>query len=219
MFLKIHAVIGTKVSIEIFTFLNSEFEPILLPATTRTTMTDFSSSRVSTTGTILINSSKLCLKKFCQMLLFYFFLNGYSLQIYILLYLSSIVTTFPYYFSQVLLDFIFVSFVISILFYIFFSLSIESLLFCAVLFSFFFLPANILSHLSSPIWTSLVAQTVKNLPTIVWSLDGARSPVEGNGNPFQYSFLEIPWTEEPGRLQSMGSPKSQTWLSNQIEPQ
>ena len=49
-----------------------------------------------------------------------------------------------------------------------------------------------------------------------------RSPGEGNGNPFQHSCLEnplekemaihsstlawkIPWTEEPGRLQSMGS--------------
>ena len=28
---------------------------------------------------------------------------------------------------------------------------------------------------------------------------------EGNGNPLQYSCLENPWTEEPGRLQSMGS--------------
>ena len=29
---------------------------------------------------------------------------------------------------------------------------------------------------------------------------------EGNGTPLQYSCLEkIPWTEEPGRLQSMGS--------------
>ena len=28
---------------------------------------------------------------------------------------------------------------------------------------------------------------------------------EGNGNPLQYSCLEIPWTEEHGRLQSMGS--------------
>jgi len=28
-----------------------------------------------------------------------------------------------------------------------------------------------------------------------------RSPGEGNGNPLQYSCLEIPWTEEPGRLQ------------------
>ena len=32
-----------------------------------------------------------------------------------------------------------------------------------------------------------------------------RSPGEGNGNPFQYSCLEIPWTEEPGGLLSMGS--------------
>ena len=28
---------------------------------------------------------------------------------------------------------------------------------------------------------------------------------EGNGTPFQYSCLEDPWTEEPSRLQSMGS--------------
>ena len=27
---------------------------------------------------------------------------------------------------------------------------------------------------------------------------------EGNGTPLQYSCLENPWTEEPGRLQSMG---------------
>ena len=32
-----------------------------------------------------------------------------------------------------------------------------------------------------------------------------RSPGEGNGNPFQYSCLRTPWTEEPGRLQSMRS--------------
>ena len=32
-----------------------------------------------------------------------------------------------------------------------------------------------------------------------------RSPGEGNGNPFQYSSWRIPWTEEPGELQSMGS--------------
>ena len=31
-----------------------------------------------------------------------------------------------------------------------------------------------------------------------------RSPGEGNGNPLQYSILKIPWTEEPGRPQSMG---------------
>ena len=27
-----------------------------------------------------------------------------------------------------------------------------------------------------------------------------RSPGGGNGNPLQYSCLEIPWTEEPGGL-------------------
>ena len=32
-----------------------------------------------------------------------------------------------------------------------------------------------------------------------------RFPEEGNGNPLQYSCLRIPWTEEPGGLQSMGS--------------
>ena len=32
-----------------------------------------------------------------------------------------------------------------------------------------------------------------------------RSPGEGNGNPLQDSRLEIPWTEEPLRLESMGS--------------
>ena len=32
-----------------------------------------------------------------------------------------------------------------------------------------------------------------------------RSPGEGNGNPLQYSSWEVPWTEKPGGLQSMGS--------------
>ena len=32
-----------------------------------------------------------------------------------------------------------------------------------------------------------------------------RSPGEANGNPLQYSCLEIPWMEEPGRLQSIGT--------------
>ena len=30
---------------------------------------------------------------------------------------------------------------------------------------------------------------------------------EGNGTPLQYSCLENPMDEEPGRLQSMGSPR------------
>ena len=32
-----------------------------------------------------------------------------------------------------------------------------------------------------------------------------RSPGEGNGNPLQHLAWKIPWTEKPGRLQSMGS--------------
>ena len=32
-----------------------------------------------------------------------------------------------------------------------------------------------------------------------------RSPGTGNGNPLQYSCLKIPWTKEPGGLQSIGS--------------
>ena len=32
-----------------------------------------------------------------------------------------------------------------------------------------------------------------------------RYPGEGNGNPVQHSCLENPWTEEPGRLQTMVS--------------
>ena len=32
-----------------------------------------------------------------------------------------------------------------------------------------------------------------------------RSPGEGNGNPLQYSCLENPMDEKPGRLQSTGS--------------
>ena len=36
-------------------------------------------------------------------------------------------------------------------------------------------------------------------------LGSGRSPAGGNGNPFQYLAWEIPWTEEPGGLQSMGS--------------
>ena len=35
--------------------------------------------------------------------------------------------------------------------------------------------------------------------------ESERSPGEGNGNPLQHSCLENPWTEEPDRLQSMGS--------------
>ena len=41
-----------------------------------------------------------------------------------------------------------------------------------------------------------------------------RSLVVGNGNPAQYSCLENSMDRELGRLQSMGSQKSLTWLSD-----
>ena len=43
------------------------------------------------------------------------------------------------------------------------------------------------------------ASVVKNPPANVgdMGLIPGRYSGEGNGNPFQYSCLEIPWTEEP----------------------
>ena len=53
-----------------------------------------------------------------------------------------------------------------------------------------------------------MAQIIKNLPAIqetrVQSLGQEDSPGEGNGYPVQYFAWRIPWTEEPGRLQSIG---------------
>ena len=67
-------------------------------------------------------------------------------------------------------------------------------------------------------WASLVAHSVKNLPemqeTWVRSL-GWEDPLE-EGIATHSSILawRIPWTEDPGRLQSVGVTKSQTWLIN-----
>ena len=38
--------------------------------------------------------------------------------------------------------------------------------------------------------------------------ESGRSPAERNGNPLQYSYLVIPWIEEPGKLQTK---ESQSW--------
>ena len=58
-------------------------------------------------------------------------------------------------------------------------------------------------------WASLVAQTVKRLPTMretwVQSL-GWEFPLEKEIATHSSTLTQkIPWTEEPGRLQSMGS--------------
>ena len=49
---------------------------------------------------------------------------------------------------------------------------------------------------------------VKNLPANAGDMGSVpglgRSPGEGNGNHSSILAWEIPWAEEPGRLQSMG---------------
>ena len=68
-------------------------------------------------------------------------------------------------------------------------------------------------------WASLVAQLVKNMPamreTWVQSL-GREDPLEKEmATHSSILAWKIPWTEEPGRLQSVcGVAKSQTQLSN-----
>ena len=58
---------------------------------------------------------------------------------------------------------------------------------------------------------------MKNLPANagdMGSIPGSRkSPGEGNDNPVQYSNLGNPMDKKPGRLESMGSQKSQIQLS------
>ena len=66
-------------------------------------------------------------------------------------------------------------------------------------------------------WGSLVAQTVKNLPatleTRVRSLAQEDPLEEEMATHSSILAWEIPWTEEPDGLQSIGSQKSQTQLS------
>ena len=58
-------------------------------------------------------------------------------------------------------------------------------------------------------WTSLVAQTVKCLPTMweTWVRSLDREDLLEKEMAIHSSTIawKIPWTEEPGRLQSMGS--------------
>ena len=65
---------------------------------------------------------------------------------------------------------------------------------------------------------SLMPQTVRNLPAVgeteVQSL-GKKDPLEKEmATHSSILAWEIPWTEVPSRLQSVGSQKSQTHLSN-----
>ena len=65
------------------------------------------------------------------------------------------------------------------------------------------------SDLVVKIWICLPIQKIW-----VWFL-GWKNPLDKEmATHSNILAWEIPWTEEPGRLQSMGSQKSQTWLSN-----
>ena len=64
------------------------------------------------------------------------------------------------------------------------------------------------------IWASQVTLVVKSSPAKAGDGRDRNSiprletyPGGGNGNPVQYSCWRIPWTEGPGRQQSMGSQK------------
>ena len=70
------------------------------------------------------------------------------------------------------------------------------------------LEKNMVTHFSILVRTSLVAQTVKRLPTMretwVRSL-GQEYPLEKKWQPTPVFLWKIPWMEEPGWLLSMGS--------------
>jgi len=69
----------------------------------------------------------------------------------------------------------------------------------------------------SHMWASQVALVVRNPPTSVensWSLALKDPPGEGHGNPPSILVWRIPWTEEPGGLQSIGSQRVRHNWSN-----
>ena len=64
----------------------------------------------------------------------------------------------------------------------------------------------------------MVTQTVKNPPAVqetqVWSL-GQEDPLEKEMAAHSCILgWRIPWTEKPGKLQSLGVSKDQMWLSD-----
>ena len=69
------------------------------------------------------------------------------------------------------------------------------------------------------IMSSLVAQTVKNLPAIwetqVWSVDWEDALEKGMATHSSVLAWRIPWTEEPGGPQSVGSQRvAHDWAAN-----
>ena len=72
-------------------------------------------------------------------------------------------------------------------------------------------------------WASLGAQMVKNLPAVqktrVWSLGQEDSLEKGMATHSSILAWKIPWTEEPGLLQSKGSQRVRhDWATNTWHP-
>ena len=67
------------------------------------------------------------------------------------------------------------------------------------------------------LWTSQVVLMLKKLPTntgdirVKSSIHGSGRFPGGHGKPLQYSCLENPWTEEPGRVRRVS--KRDNWLT------
>ena len=83
-------------------------------------------------------------------------------------------------------------------------------------------PGEGIGYLLQYSWASLVVQMVKNPPAVweawVWSL-GLKDPLEGRAWQPPLVFLpeEFPWTEEPGRLQSMRLQRvGHNWVTKHI---
>ena len=81
------------------------------------------------------------------------------------------------------------------------------LIFCTLI----FYPSTVINLLITFNWASQVALVIENTSANVGDIRDVslipglgRSPGEGHSKPLQYSCLENPTTEEPGRLKSIG---------------
>ena len=84
----------------------------------------------------------------------------------------------------------------------------DSIFYLFLLIAFYYISTPFYPHLDQA-WTSLVAQTVKNLSAMqeaqVQSLGGEDPLEKGMATHSTILAWRIPWTEEHGELQSMGS--------------
>ena len=86
--------------------------------------------------------------------------------------------------------------------------NIERVFFFSLFQLFVYIHTHIFDYTHTYIWASLVAQTVKNLPAM-WQ---TRVQSTGQEDPLEKEMAthssilawRIPWTEEPGWIQSMG---------------